>query len=112
MSADCVFCKIANREMNSEMLFENDHLMVIKDILPKAPVHVLVIPKRHVVSINDLTEGDGDMIGELILTAKEQAKNLGIFDSGYKLVVNVGHDGGQVVPHLHLHVLGGKKFQE
>lgn len=108
---ECVFCKIANHQLNSEILMENEKLLVIKDILPKAPVHLLVLPKEHLVSINDVTESTVNLVGEMILAAKEQAKIAGVAESGYKLVFNVGKDGGQVIPHLHLHILGGKQLE-
>ena len=98
--------------MESDMLFENDRLMVIRDILPKAPVHILVIPKEHIISINELEETNAAMVSEMIMTAKQQAKEQGIDQSGYKLVFNVGKDGGQIIPHLHLHVMGGKNLGE
>lgn len=109
---DCVFCKIAQHQIATDMVMENEHLFVIRDILPKAPTHLLVIPKDHIPSINDLTEEQQNLVGEMILTAKQQAIEQGVNESGYKLVFNVGKDGGQIVPHLHLHVLGGKKLEE
>jgi histidine triad (HIT) family protein len=108
---DCVFCKIAGHQLETDMLMENDSLMVIRDILPKAPVHLLVITKEHIPSVNELTSEQATLIGEMVLLAKQQAKEQGVEESGYKLVLNVGKDGGQVVPHLHLHVLGGKKLE-
>ncbi|MEZ4180096.1 MAG: histidine triad nucleotide-binding protein [Candidatus Doudnabacteria bacterium] len=109
---DCIFCKISRDEIESQKLFENELLYVIKDIAPKAPVHLLIIPKTHIASINDLSVSQQSLIGELVLQAKEQATKFGIAQSGYKLIWNVGADGGQVVPHIHLHLLGGKKLKE
>lgn len=109
---DCVFCKIAGHQLATDLLMENDQLMVIRDILPKAPVHLLVIPKEHIGSITDVTEEQQALLGEMILIAKQQATEQGIGESGYKLVFNVGKDGGQVIPHLHLHVMGGKNMGE
>lgn len=109
---DCIFCKIAKHEHESDILFENDHVIVISDIMPKAPIHLLVMPKEHIVSVNELQQGQGPLVGEMILIAQAQAREHGISDSGYKLVFNVGKDGGQVIPHLHLHVLGGKAMPE
>lgn len=108
---DCVFCKIANHQLNSEIIMENDKLLVIKDILPKAPVHLLVLPKEHIVSINEVTSETAPLIAEMITVAKEQANNAGVAETGYKLVFNVGKEGGQVIPHLHLHILGGKQLE-
>ena len=109
---DCVFCNIINKTIPSEFQFENGNLIVIKDIAPKAPVHLLVITKKHIVGVNHLDAADGQLAGEMIFTAKDMAEKNGIAESGYKLVFNVGADGGQVVPHLHLHILGGKKMTE
>src|SRR5437773_636538 len=109
---DCVFCNIANKTLNTEMLFENDHLMVIRDILPKAPVHLLVVPKDHIAPINHIADGYQALIGEMVYVAKDMAAKFGIGETGYKLVFNVGRDGGQVIPHLHLHLLGGKNLGE
>jgi histidine triad (HIT) family protein len=109
---DCVFCNIVNRTIEAQILFENERLIVIKDILPKAPVHLLIIPKKHILSITHTEAEDEALVGEMIVIAKEMAKKYGIGESGYKLVFNVGRDGGQVIPHLHLHLLGGKLMGE
>ncbi len=91
---------------------ETEDLIVIDDILPKAPVHMLVIPKKHILSINHLDNQDAALAGKMIEAAQQMAKRSGIADKGYRLVFNVGKDGGQVIPHLHLHLLGGKKFSD
>lgn len=109
---DCIFCDIAKRNHPSDIIMENDKLFVIRDIMPKAPVHFLVIPKNHIATVNDLTEDDAQLIGEMVLAAKAQAQADGIADGGYKLVWNVGKNGGQVIQHLHLHVMGGKQLAE
>lgn len=109
---DCVFCNIVNKTLTSEILFENENLIAIRDILPKAPVHVLVLPREHIMSINKLEPGHTALIGEMVYTAKLLAEKFGIGETGYKLVFNVGRDGGQVIPHLHLHLLGGKNMGE
>lgn len=109
---DCVFCNIANKTLNAEMLLENDRLFAIRDIMPKAPVHLLVIPKEHITSISHINESQQALLGELIYTAKLLAEKYGIAEKGYKLVFNVGKDGGQVIPHLHLHLLGGRSLEE
>ncbi|MCL5666728.1 MAG: histidine triad nucleotide-binding protein [Patescibacteria group bacterium] len=109
---DCVFCNIINRTIESAILFENDRVIVIRDILPKAPVHLLVISKEHIVSLNHLEPRHKDLVWDIISTAKEMARQQQIADPGFKLVVNVGRDGGQVIPHLHVHVMGGKKFSD
>lgn len=103
---DCIFCKIVNKELPSDVVFENETMMVISDINPKAPQHYLIIPKTHIDTVNDLGEEHKDLIAEMILTAKNVAAEKGI-EKGYKLVFNVGRPGGQVIFHLHLHLLGG-----
>lgn len=107
---DCVFCNIVNKTLGAELLFENDKLIAIRDILPKAPVHVLIIPKKHVLSINHLEADDVSLAGEMLVAAKQIAEKFGVAETGYKLMFNVGRDGGQVIPHLHLHLLGGKNL--
>lgn len=109
---DCVFCNIIDKTIEAEFLFENEDLIVIKDILPKAPVHLLIIPRKHILSINHVEQEDEKLAGEMIFVAKEMAKKFGVYETGYKLVFNVGRDGGQVIAHLHMHLLGGKKLPE
>lgn len=109
---DCVYCNIKNHTIESEILFENDNIFVIRDILPKAPVHLLIIPKEHIVSIAHVEEKHKDLIGEMFLVANKMGDKYKIADSGYELIFRVGHDGGQVIPHLHLHMLGGKQMSE
>ena len=109
---DCVFCNIVNKTIDSEVLFENDRILVIRDILPKAPVHLLIVPKRHILGINRMEPFDSALIGEMVGTARLMAAQFGVGETGYKLVFNVGRDGGQVIEHLHLHMLGGKKLAE
>jgi histidine triad (HIT) family protein len=107
METDCLFCKIAHGQMNTDFLFENDKLVVFRDINPHAPVHLLIVPKRHIRSINDLTPDDHEILAELIMTAKQMARKEGVNESGYKLLFNVEKGGGQVIFHLHLHLMGG-----
>ncbi len=102
----CVFCKIIKKEIPSEIIFEDKKAIVIKDINPKARIHYLIIPKKHIRSIRELKEREKSLISHLIFTAKKLAKKKKI--SGYKLVFNVGKKGGQVIGHLHLHFLSGK----
>ncbi len=109
---DCVFCNIINKTLEAQILFESSNLIVIKDILPKAPVHLLVIPKKHIKSIEELEPTEEALVGEMVLTAKNLATKYGINESGYKLLFNVGRDGGQMIHHLHMHLLGGKKLGE
>ena len=107
MKNKCLFCQIANGETSTEILFENDILVVFKDIKPAAPIHQLIVPKKHIRSINDLTETDRPILSELLMTAKHMAERHGIAASGYRLFFNVERGGGQVIFHLHLHLIGG-----
>ncbi len=102
---NCIFCKIIEGEIPSEKIFENDKLIAFNDINPKALVHVLVVPKKHIESIKHLEQADKELIGELFLVAQKLAKDKSL--QGYKLVINVGREGGQLVDHLHLHLLSG-----
>jgi len=106
---DCIFCRIAKKEIPSEIIHEDKDFIVFKDIKPKAPVHILLVPKKHIVSINHIEQEDRDLMGDLFLLTKKIAEDIGLRKKGYKLVFNVGEGGGQVVGHLHLHLLGGWK---
>jgi histidine triad (HIT) family protein len=107
MGKDCIFCQIAQGQTETEMLYQSDTLVVFKDINPHAPVHLLLVPKKHIRSVNDLTDADQEILAELILVAKEMAKEQGVDKSGYKLLYNVEKGGGQLMFHLHLHLVGG-----
>lgn len=109
MEKDCLFCKIANGLMDTDFLYENDRLVVFRDINPHAPVHLLIVPRRHIRSINDLTEEDNALLAEMITTAQQMARKENVDTSGYKLLFNVEKGGGQVIFHLHLHLIGGWK---
>ncbi len=110
MNTECLFCNIANGHTDTAFLFENEDVVVFKDINPHAPIHLLIIPKRHIRSINDLTDEDRPILAELLMTAKEMAKRQQVAEDGYKLLFNVEYGGGQRVFHLHLHLMGGKKW--
>jgi histidine triad (HIT) family protein len=107
---NCVFCKIINKEIPAIILLEDKDLIVIQDARPSAPVHHLIIPKKHILSVAHLEEKDAEIIGKMFLTARDDAKKAKL--TGYKTVFNVGRDGGQIIDHLHLHLLGGWKKQE
>ena len=109
MEHDCLFCKIANGDSPGEFLFENEDLIVIRDLYPQAPVHLLVIPKKHIRSINDITDQESNIVSSMIVTAREMAKKENVSESGYKLIFNVEKGGGQVIFHLHMHLMGGWK---
>lgn len=105
---ECLFCKIANREIPSDIVFEDGQVVAFKDIHPQAPVHVLIIPRQHIATINDLTEQETMMIGNLVQTAKQLAQQFELASDGYRLLFNVNKYGGQMVYHIHLHLLGGR----
>ena len=107
MKEECIFCQIIHGEKRADILYEDDSVLAFKDINPKAPVHILFVPKTHIRSINDLQEEDRSVISDLISTAKKVAEKQGISQTGYKLVFNVERGGGQYVFHLHLHLVGG-----
>lgn len=107
---DCIFCKITAKQIPSDLVYEDDDVLIIKDIHPKAPVHYLILPKEHIQSIMHLENNHKEIISKLIFRAKEAAERLGL--KGYKLVFNVGRGGGQVIDHLHLHLLGGWSDQD
>ena len=104
---ECIFCKIANKEMPANIIYEDDSLIAFHDIFPKANVHFLIIPKRHIGSMLDLQETDQSLIGHIMLTANLLAKKLGLVD-GYKINIHNGAKGGQEVFHLHVHVMSGQ----
>lgn len=110
MASDCLFCRIIAGEIPSAKVYENDKVYAFKDINPEAPVHILIIPKEHISSANDLTEENAAVVAEVFLAAKEIAKQEGIAESGYRIVNNCGEDGGQTVQHLHFHMLGGRSL--
>jgi histidine triad (HIT) family protein len=106
MSSDCLFCRIVRREIPATIVREDEHTLAFRDIDPKAPTHVLVIPKTHVASLNEA--GDASALGRLLLAAREIAKAEGIDESGYRTVINTGAGAGQTVFHVHVHLLGGR----
>ncbi|HYJ79544.1 MAG TPA: histidine triad nucleotide-binding protein [Longimicrobiaceae bacterium] len=108
--ADCIFCRIVAGEIPSPRVLEGDDFIAIRDINPAAPVHVLVIPRQHVESVAQLQDDDRDLAGALLLAARDVAVHEGIPESGYRVVINTGTEGGQTVPHLHVHVLGGRQL--
>jgi histidine triad (HIT) family protein len=110
VSDDCIFCRIARGEIPAKVVREDDDTIAFRDIDGKAPVHVLVIPRRHVASVNDLEPADEALVGRLFTAARELAAAEGLTDGGYRLVMNTGPDAGQSVAHIHLHVLGGRRM--
>jgi histidine triad (HIT) family protein len=108
MSTGCLFCNIVARSIPAQIIHENDHVLAFRDIHPVAPTHALVIPKRHITGVHDATHGDVTLLGQLLLAGRDVAEALGLAQSGYRLVMNQGPDGGQSVLHLHCHVMGGR----
>jgi histidine triad (HIT) family protein len=107
---DCLFCKIVARSIPSNIVFEDDNVLAFEDINPKAPVHILIIPKLHIATINDISSEHDALIGQMYLAAKTIAKEKLIADDGYRVVMNCNKHGGQEVYHIHLHLLGGKQL--
>ncbi|MBC8080942.1 MAG: histidine triad nucleotide-binding protein [Gorillibacterium sp.] len=107
---DCIFCKIVNGDIPSNKIFEDEYVIAFHDIQPAAPVHALIIPKKHIASLKEIDDGDWDLIGHIHRVARQIAEPLGVSETGYRLVNNCGPDAGQVVFHLHYHLLGGKKL--
>ena len=107
---DCLFCSIAAGDIPCTEVFSDGDFLAFRDIDPKAPTHVLIIPRRHIASLDDLTDDDANLVGRLLIRATALARNEGLAPGGYRFVINCGDDGGQTVGHLHLHLLGGRSF--
>ncbi len=110
MPDQCIFCRIAAGEAPADIVYEDESYVAFRDILPKAPTHILVIPRMHIASSAELGRGQEELAGGLIIIAKSLAEQEGIVEKGYRLVINCGSEGGQQVPHLHLHLIGGKQL--
>lgn len=108
--ADCLFCKMVAGEIKPDTVYEDENVLAFRDINPQAPMHVLVIPKRHISTLNDLGEDDAQLAGQLTLAAAKVAEQEGVADSGYRTVMNCNADGGQTVFHIHMHVLAGRNL--
>lgn len=104
----CLFCRISNKSLTADILWENDSLIVFRDIHPKAKVHVLIVPKKHIVSLAEAGQEDSELLGQLLLAVQKSAKEVGIDDQGYRTIINTRAHGGQEVDHLHIHLLGGE----
>jgi histidine triad (HIT) family protein len=107
---DCIFCKIAAGQIPAAMLYDDGEVLVFRDINPEASVHLLIIPRRHIPTLNDLTEADAALIGRLYLAGKQVAAKLGVAESGYRMVTNCNRDAGQIVFHVHMHLLAGREM--
>jgi histidine triad (HIT) family protein len=111
MSDDCLFCKIAAGKIPATIVHQDDHVVAFEDINPQAPQHLVIIPRQHIATVNDLEPGHEELVGKLASTAKELAAQRGFDDTGYRLVMNCNEAGGQSVFHIHLHVLGGRRMR-
>ena len=107
---NCLFCKIAAGELSATILHEDNEIMAFRDINPQASTHLLIIPRKHIATINDADSSDERLLGRMVLTAKELAKTEGLSEAGYRLIFNVNSGGGQVVYHIHLHLMGGRQM--
>jgi len=109
---DCVFCQIVAGTIPSETLYQDEEVIAFRDINPLAPTHVLIIPKRHIVSLAQMTDDEMPLIGHMARVANQLAREEGVAESGYRLVISSGEQGGQIVPHLHMHLLGGRRLAD
>ncbi len=107
---DCIFCQIVAGKIPSEILYQDEEVIAFRDINPQAPTHLLIIPKKHIPSLTHLPEVDSPLMAHMVSIANQLAKREGVAESGYRLVINCGTEGGQLVPHLHLHLLGGRQL--
>ena len=112
MSDDCIFCKIANGDIPSNKLFEDEDIVAFEDVNPQAPVHFLVIPKAHIPTLDDLNEDQSEILGKMLIRAARLAREKGVAEQGYRQIINCREQGGQVVFHLHLHIMGGRKMEK
>ncbi|MDH3442478.1 MAG: histidine triad nucleotide-binding protein [Deltaproteobacteria bacterium] len=108
--SNCLFCGIIEGKINGEVVYQDDAVVAFKDIGPKAPVHILIVPRKHVASVSDLNSDDGNLVGAIFVAAAKLARDFGVAESGYRVVVNSGPDAGQSVLHLHFHLLGGRQM--
>ena len=107
---DCIFCQIVAGKVPSDIVYQDEDIIAFRDINPQAPVHLLIIPKRHIPSLAQISEAESSLIANMVNIANQLAKREGVFEKGYRLVINCGKEGGQLVPHLHMHLLGGRRL--
>jgi len=108
---ECIFCQIIDHKIPAKIRYEDEEIIAFDDIKPKAPIHILIVPKDHIESLTQARESDLKILGKLMLTAKKIAQKLKILNQGFKIIINTGKGGGQIVPHLHLHLLGGRTIK-
>lgn len=109
---DCIFCKIVAGEIPSDTVYEDDELIAFRDINPQAPVHIVIIPRKHIATLSELSESESGLVGRMVAVANRLAREEGVAERGYRVVINCGPEGGQLVPHLHLHLVGGRKLSD
>ena len=109
---DCIFCQIVDGKIPSDIVYQDEEVIAFRDINPVAPTHLLIIPKKHIPSLTHLAEAETPLIGHMVKVANQLARKEGIAESGYRLVINSGEQGGQLVPHLHMHLLGGRRLSD
>lgn len=107
---NCIFCNIAEGKLKADVVYQDENVVAFKDINPQAPIHILIIPRKHISTINDLESDDAELVGKIVLTAKKIATDLGIAEDGYRILFNCNKMGGQHVYHIHLHLLGGRQL--
>ncbi len=107
---DCIFCKIIAGEIPGDIVYQDEEVIAFRDINPQASTHLIIIPKKHIPSLADLSEADSPLIGHMVTVANQLARKEGIAEKGYRLTINCGEQGGQLVPHLHMHLLGGRRL--
>ena len=107
---DCLFCSIVDRSIPSDIVYEDEQVIAFRDVSPQAPTHILIIPRKHIATINDIPGDEASLVGQMVLAAKKIAAKEGLSEPGYRLVMNCNGDGGQTVYHIHLHLLGGRSM--
>ena len=109
---DCIFCKIIAGEIPADIVYQDKEIIAFRDIKPKAPLHLIIIPRKHIPSLDQLKESDAALVGRMVAVANKLAKDEGVAEKGYRLAINCGTEGGQLVPHLHIHLLGGRQLSD
>jgi len=109
---DCIFCKIIAGEIPADIVYQDKEIIAFRDIKPKAPLHLIIIPRKHIPSLDQLKESDAALVGRMVAIANKLAKDEGVAEKGYRLAINCGTEGGQLVPHLHIHLLGGRQLSD
>jgi histidine triad (HIT) family protein len=109
---DCIFCKIVAGEIPSDIVYQDKEITAFRDIKPQAPVHIVIIPRKHIATLSHLSQSESALVGRMVAVANRLAKEEGIAEKGYRVVINCGKEGGQLVPHLHLHLVGGRQLSD